>query len=177
MTDVDNDAYQQRYLAHQARKREVLAALLDERHSERRFADRELDGPAIHDLTRAVTTAPSSCDRRAVNCLVVTDRDTKALLGGLLVGGVGWVHRAPAVLMLFADPAAYKAGGEIDVMPYLDAGVIVGQLGLAAAGLGLAGCFINPNVRRDHKPLFEAMFGHRIYCGAYAAGHPREVPS
>lgn len=175
MTQVADDIYQQRYLEHQARKREVLAELLDERHSERRFADTPLDGPALHDLTRAVTTAPSSCDRRAVNCLVVDDRDTKALLGGLLVGGVGWVHRAPTVLMLFADPAAYKAPGEAEVMPYLDAGAIVGQLGLAAAGLGLVGCFINPNVRKDHKPLFEAVFGHRIYCGAYAVGHPRPV--
>jgi nitroreductase len=174
MTDLDLDTYQQRYLAHQAKKRDVLTALLDERHSERRFADTPLDGPAIHDLTRAVTTAPSSCDRQAVKCLVVTDRDTKALLGGLLVGGVGWVHRAPTVLMLFADPTAYKAPGEAEVMPYLDAGAIVGQLGLAAAGLGLVGCFINPNVRPDHRPLFTATFGHRIYCGAYAVGHPRQ---
>lgn len=173
--DVDNDTYQQRYLAHQAHKRDVLTELMDERHSERRFADTPVDSPTMADLTRAIHTAPSSCDRKAVSCLVVTDRDTKALLGGLLVGGVGWVHRAPAVLMLFADPAAYKAPGEAEVMPYLDAGAIVGQLGLAAAGLGLVGCFINPNVRPDHRPLFTAMFGHRIYCGAYAVGHPRAV--
>lgn len=173
--DPPSDVYQQRYLLHQGRKREVLAELLTERHSERRFSEMPLNGPTLHELTRAVSHAPSSCDRKAVSCLVVDDRDTKALLGGLLVGGVGWIHRAPTVLMLFADPLAYKAGDEILTMPYLDAGVIVGQLGLTAAALGLAGCYVNPNIREAHRPLFEATFGQRLYCGAYAVGYPRSI--
>lgn len=173
MTELD--VFQGRYLRHQERKRSVLAELLAERHSERRFAEMSLNGPTLHALTGAVATSPSSCDRQAVACLVVDDRDTKALLGGLLVGGVGWVHRAPTILMLFADPLAYKAGDEIATMPYLDAGVIVGQLGLAAAALGLVGCYVNPNVRDAHRPLFVATFGTRIYCGAYAVGYPRSI--
>ena len=169
----DTDTYQQRYLDHQQRKRAVLTELLAERHSDRMYADIPLNGPILHELCRAIETAPSSCDRRGIRCELVDDRDTKALLGGLLVGGVGWVHRAPLVLMLFADLAAYKAPGELVNMPYLDAGTIVGQLGLAAAGLGLAGCYINPNVRLQHLPLFQQRFGHDLYCGAYAVGYPR----
>jgi nitroreductase len=167
------DPYQERYLAHQARKREVLLGLLAERHSERRFADGPLDDADLDALLDAARSTASSCDRRGVAVRTISDRDTLALLGGLLVGGVGWVHRAPAVLMMFADPAAYKAGDEITYMPYLDAGVIVGQLYLTAAALGLAGCFINPNVRAAHRPLFQAHFGEGVYCGAYAVGNPR----
>jgi len=121
------DRYQQRYLEHQQRKRTVLVGLLQERHSERAFADKPL-GPELHaEFASAYERSPSSCDRRGVTYTTVTDRDRLELLGGMLVGGVGWVHRAPVVLLLFADLTAYKAPGEATRMPYLDAGVIVGQ--------------------------------------------------
>jgi nitroreductase family protein len=172
MTPQEPDEYQRRYLAHQARKREMLAQLLAERHSNRVFGDRPVELSDFQRLTDAILTAPSSCDRRGVRALPITDRDTKALLGGLLVGGVGWVHRAPLVFLLLADRDAYKAGDEITYMPYLDAGAIIGQLGVAAASLDLAGSCINPNIREVHLPLFEARFGPDLFCGAYAVGHP-----
>ncbi len=144
-----------------------------ERHSERMFDDRPVSDQMLRSLEDAAYMVPSSCARRAVTMSEVEDRDTKALLGGLLVGGVGWVHRAPMVLMLFAEQDAYRAGDELAYMPYLDAGVIVGHLGLMAQSLGLVGSFINPNIREGHRPLFEARFGNLLFCGAYAVGHPR----
>ena len=48
------DPYQDRYVAHQSRKREVLAELLAERHSERRFADENVSDD---DLIALVTAA------------------------------------------------------------------------------------------------------------------------
>src|SRR5690606_39954919 len=115
------DVFQQRYLAHQARKAQVLAQLMAERYSERVFDDRTVDPDLLADLLKVAERAPSSCDRHGVSVKTVTDRDGRALLGGLLVGGVGWVHRAPAILLLFGDPAAVKAPGEATFMPYLDA--------------------------------------------------------
>lgn len=175
MTDI----YQERYLAHQARKRDVLAALVYERHSMRRFADGPVDPDDLVALLDVVRLAPSSCDRKGLRALVIDDRDTLALLGGLLVGGVGWIHRAPAVFLLLADRAAYKAGDEIKYMPFLDAGVAAGQLALAAEALGLKACFVNPNVREAHRPLFRVRFGDdEILCGAFAVGrpHPDDTP-
>lgn len=168
-----SDIYQERYLAHQARKRDVLAELVYERHSERRFADDPVAPDDLAALLDVVRLAPSSCDRKGLRALVIDDRDTKALLGGLLVGGVGWIHRAPAILLLLADRQAYKADDEIKYMPYLDAGVVAGQLALAAEALGLKGCFVNPNVRHAHVPLFRVRFGDEILCGAFAVGNPR----
>jgi nitroreductase len=168
-----DDPYQKRYQDHQERKSAVLAELLAERHSERRFANENVPDDDLARLMDAAERSASSCARHGVYMSVVNDRDTKALLGGLLVGGVGWIHRAPTVIMLFADPVAYKAGDEITYMPYLDAGVMVGHLYLAAASLGLAGCFVNPNVRTAHQDLFRTRFGYDLYCGAYAVGPPR----
>lgn len=170
---TEPDQYQQRYLAHQSRKSAVLAELLAERHSTRMFDDRPIELDHFKALANAIGMAPSSCDRAAVYTQPHTDRDTKALLGGLLVGGVGWVHRAPLVFLLMADRTAYKAGDEVAYMPYLDAGAIIGQLGLVAAARGLVGCFINPAIREAHLPLFEQRFGPDLFCGAYAVGHPR----
>lgn len=168
------DVYQERYLAHQARKREVLRELLLERHSERAFADRPVTDDELALVVEAAERAPSSCGRRGVAVRVVRGRDDLALLGGLLVGGVGWIHRAPVVLLLYADPAAYKAPGELAYMPYLDAGVMVGQMYLAAEAAGLRCCYVNPNIRDRDRAHFVAVFGDGVYCGALAVGWPRK---
>lgn len=170
---VSTDVFQARYVAHQARKRQVLAELLAERHSDRVFAERPVEPELLADVLQVVEQAPSSCDRRGVSVTAVTDRDGRALLGGLLVGGVGWVHRAPAVLLLFGDEAAYKAPGEAAWMPFLDAGVIVGHMYLAAVAVGLRCCFVNPNIRDRDRDHFAAVFGEGIFCGALAVGWPR----
>jgi len=172
------DPYQQRYLEHQERKRQTLIGLLYERHSERVFDDLPVPQEIIAEFKQAARQAPSSCNRQAVTSMVVTGRDSKEVLGGLMVGGVGWIHRAPAVLLLFADGAAYKAGDEVEYMPYLDAGVIVGQWGVLAPALGLVGCYVNPNIRSHSRSLFDQYFEHpsHIFCGAYAIGYPRPTP-
>ncbi|ROO51456.1 nitroreductase [Micromonospora sp. Llam0] len=170
------DPYQARYLAHQRRKAGVLAEVLAERHAARRFADRPVSAEDLGPVLAAAERAPSSCDRRGVGVTVVRDRDDKALLGGLLVGGVGWVHRAPVVLLLHGDPLAYKAAGEAVFMPYLDAGVMVGHLWLAATAGGLAACYVNPNVRPVDRAHFAIRFGAGIFCGALAVGWPPPPP-
>jgi nitroreductase len=164
--------YQRRYLAHQARKRAELRALMVERHSSRVFADDPVPDEVVLELLSAATTAPSSCDRRAVSITVITERQDREILGGLLVGGVGWVHRAPTILLLHADAVAYKAPGELPYMPYLDAGVQVQALYLAATAAELACCFVNPAIRPRHKAFFAELFGADVFCGAMALGRP-----
>ena len=174
--DVDKkDRYQERYLAHQLDKQQQLIAIMSERHSNRIFSDAPLEKQKIDALIDVVEKAPSSCDRKAISVKVITDKDQKALLGGLLVGGVGWIHRAPAILLVMADPIAYKAGNEIDFMPYLDGGVVSQQLALMATTLGVHGCFANPNIRDFNKEHFQKVFGPGILTMAFAIGYP-ELP-
>lgn len=164
--------YQQRYIAHQARKREVLKRIISERYSERYFSDKPVEASKINDIIQAIGKVPNSCDRHGVSARKVTERDDKDILAGLLVGGVGWLHRAPVILLLIADNDAYVE--KLDYMPYLDAGVIINQVYLMATALGLAVCYVNPNVRPVNQVFFRERMKLRpnhIYCGAIAIGY------
>lgn len=170
------DRYQKRYIAHQKRKKEALIEIMKERHSNRRFSDKEVPQELIDELLDMKNLAPSSCDRKAILPVVVTDRDAKSLLGGLLVGGVGWIHRAPVIILLFGDLVAYKAGDEYTYMPYLDAGCAIQQLYLTATAQGLHCAYSNPNIREDNKKFFYERYGgdNLLFCGAFAVGFPPE---
>ena len=167
-----DDVYQQRYSEHQKRKRHELIEIMRYRHSDRMFSDRKIDQDDIDVILEAGSLAPSSCDRHGVRAVVVTGRNEKALLGGLLVGGVGWVHRAQAIILLLGDREAYKAPREIDFMPFLDAGVMAENMLLAATAAGMASAFVNPNIREEHQPFFESVWGLDILGGAIAVGWP-----
>lgn len=149
------DVYQDRYLKHRERKhqalmstagttdfyvysgyeRDIFEHICLNRRSQRTFNRADIDVSAV---LRMLETVPSSCDRRGVYTKTIADRDDKDLLGGLLVGGVGWIHHAHTVLLLFADMAAYKGIAE-GPMPYLDAGVMV-QMAYLAAEVNNIGC-------------------------------------
>lgn len=182
--DVEMDEFQSRYLAHQSHKggkRDELIALMKERHSNRRFDDRQVDGDMLGTIVDALRHCPSSCDRFGVRVKVVQDRDDKALLNGLLVGGTGWIYRAPTVLMLFANRNAYKGGDngdEVQYNSYLDAGVMAQSIMLVATSLGLHTAFCNPQVRSADRAYFYSRFGNEdlIFCGAVAVGHPHPEP-
>lgn len=169
------DIYQERYTAHQARKAQVLHEIMMERHSDRVFDNRPVDRFELDEMMGCIQLCPTSCDRKATNAILVTDRDEKALLSGILVGGTGWIHRAPAIILIFADPIAYKAGNEIEFMPYLDGGIAIQQLYLKATSLGLKGCYCNPNIRKMNKIHFANNFGSGIFCGAYAFGYDTAI--
>lgn len=163
--------FQERYLAHQLRKKKILIKIMKKRYSERMFSDRPIPEKDIKNIIKTLQYCPSSCNRQAVTIRSVTERDEKALLGGLLVGGVGWVHRAPVILLLMADREAYIAGDEVTYMPYLDAGVMVQQLWLATTAYGLKCAFVNPNIREMNKDHFNRIFGNKLFCGALAIGY------
>lgn len=175
-----NDEYQARYELHQKfGKKQELVALMKERHSNRRFDDKEVPAEFIEELLECVKHCPSSCDRHGVRIMHLVERNGKDLLDGLLVGGTGWVYRAPHVFLLMADPKAYKADGgrELDYNAYIDAGVMVQQLSLMATALGLHCAFINPNIRDENKEFFYARFKpgeweSAQFCGAFVFGWP-----
>lgn len=165
-----DDIYQKRYLNHQKRKKVALMSVIMERHSERIFSDKKVERKLIDEIIATLEYCPSSCDRHGIYTKVIDARDAKELLGGILVGGVGWIHRAQYIILLFADPKAYKASGELTYMPYLDAGIIIQQLGLVVAANDLLGCFVNPNIRNQNTKHFQKMFGKDMFCGAFAIG-------
>lgn len=184
MKKINNiDIYQERYLAHQQRKKQMLEPNYKETHkpnskrphffdvignrrSTRIFDSEPLDDELINELLVNSILAPSSCDRHGICIKVYKDRVEKSLLSGKLVGGVGWVQRASHVLLLIADMRAYKSPNERDFMPYLDAGVLAEHLMLFAEACNIASCFVNPNL---NEPL--VLEDYELFCGAIALGN------
>jgi len=121
-------------------------------------------------ILNLVETSPSSCDRKGVSYKIITERTEKELLGGLLVGGAGWVHRADKIVLLLADMEAYGSPAEKDFMPYLDAGVMIQSFYLACEVQGVKCCFVNPNIREENKDIFKQRFSDKLFCGAIALG-------
>jgi len=188
---MKDDIYQKRYLKHQERKRKILSSkygsdkfrvytpkeqklffeILKNRRSQRSFNDKEIDLSLLLD---AIETSPSSCNRKGVSVFPITKRDDKDLLSGILVGGVGWIHRAHTILLLKADMTCYKSPAEKEFMPYLDAGVIVQTCYLACEAMNMGCCFVNPNIRPENRNIFYDRFDidkEDVFCGALAVGN------
>lgn len=164
------DKYQERYLVHQEKKGSQLTELIKKRHSDRVFTKKEIPLCHIHKILDNTKLVPSSCNRRAVKLRLVQYRDNKALLGGILVGGVGWIHRADKIFLVVADKKAYKEG--LFYMPFLDAGFLAYNVWLTCTELGIGCCFVNPNVRLRHKDILLQFIGaQEIFCGALALGY------
>jgi len=186
----NQDIYQQRYLAHQERKRKMFAStygtskfkkyskkeqkvfeeILKNRSSQRTFNREPVDIDKILELAEY---RPSSCDRRSVEMKVISDRDDKDLLSGLLVGGVGFIQRADKILLCMAWEDAYKSPAEKDFMHYIDTGVLVQTLYLICESLNVGICYVNPNVREQNKELFYKRFIPEgfIFTGALVVGN------
>jgi nitroreductase len=182
------DIYQQRYIEHQQHKKEQLSSsygeimkkndkemknvyfnLLKNRRSQRIFNSKDISEENLNFILKCITEAPSSCNRQSINIRIIKERNLKEILSGLLVGGVGWCQRANIILLIFADQDAYKE--KLDFMPYLDSGVQIMNTYLACESINIGCCYINPNVRKENKKIFQEKFGNRIFCGALGIGY------
>ena len=167
---------------------EVMEAL-DRRRSQRIYTHDPISDKDLETILTAATMSPNSCNRHGVLVRTVTERRDKELLGGVLVGGVGWVHRAPVVILFLADPIAYASPNEKAFMHYCDVGFKAMSMWLAAESLGIGACYINPNV--GNQEVFTKYFGlledldeqgrpdnrELIFCGALTLGHFDNRPS
>jgi len=183
------DIYQQRYLEHIQRKKQTFAVnveqgtrdkpkpelptIIRDRHSQRTFSDMPLTMTELNILYKAARLAPSSCNRQAITLKPIVRANEKDQLEEWLVGGRKWIGKAFVILLLFADMQAYKSPVERDFMPYLDAGFMASTICLAATGLGVGACYVNPNIRQANKEAFDALFNSKafLFCGAVALGN------
>lgn len=190
---MSDSIYQQRYLNHQARKKEQITksigedvffevmpdvmTVLDRRRSQRLYTNEQISSNELDVILKAATMSPNSCNRHGVLLKIVSDRREKELLGGLLVGGVGWVHRAHTIILFLADPVAYASPNERDFMHYCDVGFKAMSMWLAAESINIGACYINPNL--VDESIFKLRFsgGDLIFCGALALGHFDKRPA
>jgi len=159
--------YQDRYLEHQKRKKELLE-LMAKRESLRDLK-KGVDPEFYEGLDGVLDLCPSSCDRKAIITRWFDDRKHLEIIGGLLKGGVGWAHRADRIVLLFGEKEAYAGINEVSFMPYLDAGVCIQQAYLYATANDVKCCFINPSCN-DLNYLQILCETDGVFCGALAFG-------
>lgn len=187
-----SDIYQERYLKHQKRKREQLTKSVGEkphkhpkkygetfkklqqaRRSQRVFSGDKVDETTMQEILESAVSAPNSCNRHGIKLRVVTEQPDKDLLTGILVGGVGWIHRADTIVLFLADTSAYKSPNEKDFMHYCDVGFTAMNMWLTAESLNVGASYINPNIRKENADIFKNRFGRDgyVFCGALVLGN------
>lgn len=186
------DKFQKRYLDHQFRKKRMIEHfeggektfygievqgdifnVLTNRRSQRHFTNQPVADNEIEYILEAIRISPSSCNRQAITVRIYRTVQDKDKIQELLVGGVSWIAGADIIMLLFADPIAYKSPNEKEFMHWLDAGVCVQSVYIACEVLGLGCCFVNPNIRPEDRDEFHHNYNpkDRIFCGALAIGN------
>lgn len=148
-----------------------LGAVLKFRRSQRVFNNEPIKEKDFNKILDASTFAPNSCNRHGIKIKVIEDRREKELLSGILVGGVGWIHRAQKIVLFWGDSVAYASPNEKDFMHYCDVGFTAMSMWLMAETMGIGCSYINPNV--FYKEMLLEQFGKEgyIFCGALVFGH------
>ena len=148
-----------------------LEAILSFRRSQRVFNSEPITDKDFNKILQSATFAPNSCNRHGIKLKVVEDRREKELLSGVLVGGIGWIHRAQKIVLFWADPVAYASPNEKEFMHYCDVGFTAMSMWLMADSMGIGGSYINPNVL--YTDILKEHFNGKsyIFCGALVFGH------
>lgn len=115
--------------------------LLYKRRSVRFFADRSVSREEIDRLLTAATRAPSACNMQSWHFYAVTDPGVRAKFTEF---SAPWVATAPVIFAVCTDEAQIvgKFGDRAKIFPIQDTSLAIENLLLAAADMGLGGCFI-----------------------------------
>ena len=182
------DEYQERYMEHQDRKKKMLDSepdgakifyniseilkileIMENRRSQRNFIEKPIKEVDIEVIKKAVSYAPSSCNRQAVYLKEIEPYEFEELF----VGARKWSLKANKIYLIFAAKEAYKSPNEKAFMPYLDAGFVAQNIYLISEVLGIGSCFVNPNIRQENVRKFNDNFNidNDYICGAMVLGN------
>lgn len=115
--------------------------LIYKRRSVRSFTDRTVSREEIDILLTAATRAPSACNMQSWHFYAVTDADVKS---GFSEFCAPWVATAPVVFVVCTDEEQIitRFGDRAKIFPIQDTALAIENMLLAAADMGLGGCFI-----------------------------------
>lgn len=122
---------------------DALTAIIN-RRSVRRFQDRRLDGETVETILKAAVRAPSAGNLQPWHFYAVWSRDVRRALA-VAAGSQSHVARAPVVIVVCVEPerSARHYGDRGRYLYCLqDAAAATENLLLAAAAMGLGGCWV-----------------------------------
>ena len=112
---------------------------LETRRSCRAYKPEQITKEELEAVLRAGTFAPSAMNRQSAKIVVVQDAATRAQLTRMNAAVMGTnndpMYAAPTILVVLADANSKNA--------VQDGSLVMGNLMLAAASLGLGSCWIN----------------------------------
>ena len=110
-----------------------------ERRSIRQYEDKAVSKETMAEILNAGAWAPSAMNRQSAKIVVVQDAATRAQLTRMNAAVMGKdtdpMYGAPTILVVLADAGSKNA--------VQDGSLVMGNLMLAAASLGLGSCWIN----------------------------------
>ncbi len=152
-------------------------ALVWRRRSVRRFLPgRPVGEDAIQELLAAAMAAPSACNRRPWEFIVLTEAGRLAAVASLLPNGA-FLAEAPLGIVVLGDIARAHAGE----LSYLlqDCSAAIENLLVAAPALGLGACWLGVHPRADRMAGLRRLFSLPegiVPVAVLAVGHPAEAP-
>lgn len=146
------------------------------RRSVRKFKDVPLEAHHIDSLLKAAMAAPTACDKRPWEFVVVTDAGLLEQLRAVLPAGR---FKAPAAIAVCADKKRDMTQGEHDGHWLQDLSAATENLLIAASGLGLGAVWIGvypmENPVADVSKIL-ALPRHVVPMALVYVGHPAQFP-
>ena len=150
------------------------------RESCRAYADRPVEREKLDQILSAACLAPSAGNGQPWRFVAVTNKDTLARLAPLTrVPGINqWVGQEPCIIAVWEHisdrmTARYGERYVAQQWPAMDIGLSVGQLCLAAAGLGLGTCILGCFDEEQVKALLDIPAEGRLRL-LITLGYPKE---
>ena len=112
------------------------------RRSIRTFKAEPLDKAAVSQVVAAALQAPSACNRQSIEFIAVQTHDKKSRLAELAGGAASFKDNIPCLIAIVGDYSGYQLTRDRRLI-YIDGGLAVMELLLAAESLGLGACPIN----------------------------------
>jgi nitroreductase len=137
------------------------------RRAIRKFKPDPVPPELIEKILEAAHWAPSSVNSQPCEYIVVTNAETRARISRAFVFGP-FIKNAPLTIVVAADRLK-------STLPLQDGAIAAYAIWLAAHGLGLGACWVNPNIQFGIKRILGIPFNKRLVA-VMAIGYPNEAP-
>jgi nitroreductase len=146
---------------------ELLEAIRT-RRAIRKFKPDPVPPGLIEKMLEAARWAPSSVNSQPCEFIVVTNPETRARISRAFVLGP-FIKDAPLTIVVAADRLK-------STLPAQDGAIAAYAIWLAAHGLGLGACWVNPTIQFGIKRILGVPFNKKLVA-VMAIGYPDETPS
>ncbi len=146
------------------------------RRSVRRYSQREVPEDITRDILSAAMSAPTACDKKTPEFIVLTQKDILAKVASFLPNG-GFLADAPLGIVVCGDMSRAHSG-ELSYM-LQDCSAAIQNILLAASMLGLGACWLGVHPRPERIENITNSLSlpeHVVPVSVISIGYPKSQP-